>query len=364
MTLHLYFGKKYLITILTTFIIMVLITFLVDLVEHSRRFSSSVNFKSIFFLTSLNVSKSIYEIIDLIILISSISFFISISKTSELIIVRGAGRSVYKTLLAPFIVGLLVGIMLIALLNPLVASTSKSYLNMKEHLIKGDRAVFSVGSEGLWLRQRDNAKQSVIRATLANVDASILYGVTIISLDEKGSVFRRIEAESANILKNSWRLNQVKIWPIKKGINSEKNSVFFEKFLMESDITKEDITEKIGESHMVSIWNLPSYIAQLKAVGLSVRKYEVRFHSELSHPIFLAAMMLVGCAFTMKKITGTRQGFAIILSTLIGFGFFYVRNFAELLAEGNQLNLIAATWIPAISSILISLGLILHMEDG
>ena len=49
---------------------------------------------------------------------------------------------------------------------------------------------------------------------------------------------------------------------------------------------------------------------------------------------------------------------------LLGFGFFYVRNLAELLAEGNQLNLIAATWIPAFSSIFISLGLILHMEDG
>jgi len=41
-----------------------------------------------------------------------------------------------------------------------------------------------------------------------------------------------------------------------------------------------------------------------------------------------------------------------------------VRNFAQLLAESGQLNLVADTWIPTISSILIALGLILHMEDG
>ena len=95
-----------------------------------------------------------------------------------------------------------------------------------------------------------------------------------------------------------------------------------------------------------------------------MRKYEVRYHSELSHPIFLAAMMLVGCAFTMKKFIGNRKSLAIVASILLGFGFFYVRNLAELLAEANQLNLIAATWVPAFSSIFISLGLILHMEDG
>jgi lipopolysaccharide export system permease protein len=49
---------------------------------------------------------------------------------------------------------------------------------------------------------------------------------------------------------------------------------------------------------------------------------------------------------------------------MLGFGLYYVRNFAQLLAESGQLNLIAATWIPSISSILIALGLILHMEDG
>ena len=102
----------------------------------------------------------------------------------------------------------------------------------------------------------------------------------------------------------------------------------------------------------------------MKAAGFSVLRYEVRFHSELSHPLFLVAMMLVGCAFTMKNFIGNKKSLAIIGSIILGFSLYYVRNFAQLLAESGQLNLIAATWIPSISSILIALGLILHMEDG
>lgn len=364
MTLHLYFVKKYLMITLVTFSIMLLVTFLIDLVEHSRRFSGSINFKGLFYLTFLNVPKSFYDIIDLIMLITSISFFISLSKTSELIIVRASGRSIYQTLSAPFFVSLIIGCVIVSLFNPIVASSSKAYLNMKEQLLQGGRAIFSVGSEGLWLRQGINSQNSVIRATLANVDASTLYGITMISFSENGSVFRLIEAESANILENSWQLQNAKIWPIGPDLNSEKKAKFYKTFSIVSNITKEEITERFGEPHLVSIWNLPSYITQLRAVGFSMRKYEVRYHSELSHPIFLAAMMLVGCAFTMKKFIGNRKSLAVVASILLGFGFFYVRNLAELLAEGNQLNLIAATWIPAFSSIFISLGLILHMEDG
>ena len=364
MTLHFYFARKFFLYVLTTLAILTILITLIDLVEHARRYSNSLNFNEVLRLTILNTPKSVYEVIDLIMLISSIAFFGSISKSSELIVVRGSGRSVYGTLLSPLCISLFLGCIFVALFNPLVATSSKSYLNMKEILIKGNQSVFSVGSEGLWLRQGTNAQQSVIRATMTNVDASTLYNVTIISFDKDGAVSKRIEAESAKISEKDWHLTNAKIWPIGKGINSEKKSKKLEKLIIESSITKEEITERFGEPHMISIWNLRTHIAQLKSVGFSMRRYEVRYQSELSHPIFLAAMMLVGCAFTMKKFVGNRKGFAIIASILLGFCLFYVRNFSALLAEGNQLNLITATWIPTISSILISLGIIIHVEDG
>ena len=364
MTLHFYFARKFLVSVLTTLAILTITIILIDLVEHSRKYSDLLNLNGVLSLTLLNTPKSVYEVIDLIMLIASITFFGSISKSSELIVVRGSGRSIYETLFSPFCISLILGCMFVAILNPLVATSSKSYLNMKEILIQGNKSVFSVGSEGLWLRQGTNTKQSVIRATMTNVDASTLYDVTIISFDQDGYVTRRVEAESANILKETWELNNAKVWPVAKEVNSEKKAEKFEKFIIESSITKEEITERFGEPYMISIWSLRSHIAQLKSVGFSMLRYEVRYQSELSHPIFLAAMMLVGCAFTTKKFVGNRRSLAILSSILLGFSLFYVRNFSALLAESNQLNLIAAAWIPTISSIFISLGIILHMEDG
>jgi len=60
-------------------------------------------------------------------------------------------------------------------------------------------------------------------------------------------------------------------------------------------------------------------LLQLRTAGFSVLKYEVRFHSELSHPLFLVAMMLIGCAFTMKNFIGNKKSLAVIASIMLGF---------------------------------------------
>ena len=364
MTLHNYFALKYFKVILITFSLISLMLILIDLIEHSRRFSYYTDLFGIIHLTFLNLPKSIYEVIDLTILISSIAFFISMSNTSELVIVRGSGRSVYGAIFAPVIVTLFFGILILTILNPLVATTSKTYLNVKETYLKGVTPVFSIGSEGLWLRQGNNSEQSVIRANRANYDGSILHDVTITAFSENGFPTQRVEAEKAIILDKSWHLKNVKLWPLGKGISSEKNAEISQTLVVRSNLTKEEIRERISDPSSVSIWDLRSHITQLRVAGFSVLRYEVRFHSELSHPLFLVAMMLIGSAFTMKNFIGNKKSFTIIASILLGFGFYYVRNFAQLLAEGGQLNIIAATWIPSISCILIALGLILHTEDG
>ena len=83
MTLHLYFAKKFLITVFATLAIISTVAYLIDLVEHSRKYSDYLNLNGVLRLTLLNTPKIVYEVIDLIILIASISFFSSMSKSTS-----------------------------------------------------------------------------------------------------------------------------------------------------------------------------------------------------------------------------------------------------------------------------------------
>ena len=83
-------------------------------------------------------------------------------------------------LITPVILSLLIGVLAISFLNPIVASTSKKYADVKSKLIDGQETTISIGTEGLWLRQADETGHTVIRAKRANSDATELYDVTLI----------------------------------------------------------------------------------------------------------------------------------------------------------------------------------------
>jgi lipopolysaccharide export system permease protein len=49
---------------------------------------------------------------------------------------------------------------------------------------------------------------------------------------------------------------------------------------------------------------------------------------------------------------------------LAGFGIFFLRNFAQVLGSNGQIPVFLAAWSAPVASVLLALGLLLHMEDG
>ena len=59
-----------------------------------------------------------------------------------------------------------------------------------------------------------------------------------------------------------------------------------------------------------------------------------------------------------------RSGLSTLTAVLLGFGLYYIRNFAQVLGETGQLPALAAAWVPPVASFLLAVGLILQQEDG
>ena len=85
---------------------------------------------------------------------------------------------------------------------------------------------------------------------------------------------------------------------------------------------------------------------------------------ELSLPLLLAAMVLVGAGFTMRHTRFGRTGLMVMLALGMGFSLYFIRNFAQILGENGQIPILLAAWGPPIAALLLPLGLLLHWEDG
>ena len=364
MTLHLYFARRFLWTFLAIFGVFFLFQVLLDLVEQIRRFDSSVSFAEIMQLTLLNTPDGMYQILPLVMILSSIALFVSLARASELVVARAAGRSGLTVLVGPVMVALVIGGLAVAMGNPIVAATSKAYSDLRETYRNGGTSALSIGAEGLWLRQSDPLGQTVIRAARSNADASVLYGVTFIAYAPNGGPVRRIEAGSAALGPEGWSLRDAKVWPLVAGLNPETNAVRHDALTLPSTLTLERIRESLGTPSIVSIWELPDFVRQLEMAGFSSRRHQVWFQAELARPFFLVAMVLVAAGFTMRHTRFGGTGIAVLSAVLLGFGLYFVRSFAQILGENGQIPILLAAWAPPLASIFLALGLLLHAEDG
>ncbi len=365
MTLNRYIALRFLGLVGRVFLIFFGILMLVDMIEQLRRFSDAgVGLAAAASLSLVNVPETLYRILPLIVIMGAVALFLGLARSSELVVVRAAGRSGLRFLLTPVVVALAIGGLTVGLFNPLVAATSKAYDARRADLSQGGGSVLSVADTGLWLRQGSDTGQTVIQAARANLDGTRLFGVTFLGFDAAGLPASRIEADSASLVAGAWELTGTKRWDLTSA-NPELSALREEgPVSLPSDLTVDRIRDSFGTPSAIAFWDLPAYTADLERAGFSAQAYRLWFQMELAQPLLMMAMVLIAAGFTMRPARFGGTGRMVLYAMLAGFGIFFLRNFAQALGETGQIPIAVAAWSPPLAAVLLSLGQLLHLEDG
>lgn len=365
MTLGLYIARRFLWTVTQVFLVFFGIIMLLDMIEQLRRFSGAgIGLAEAARLSLLNVPETLYRILPLIVIMGAIANFLALARSSELVVVRAAGRSGLRFLLTPLVVASLIGVVAIALFNPLVAATTKTYRAERASLSQGGGSVLSVTDTGLWLRQGAAEGQTVIQAARSSPDGTELFNVTFLGFDANGQPVSRTEAAVARLVDRAWILSDAKVWDLSIP-NPELGALRPDgQIMVPTDLTPQRISDSFGAPATVPFWELPGYIRDLERAGFSAQGYRVWYQMELAQPLFLASMVLVAAGFTMRHVRFGGTGRMVLFALLSGFGIFFLRNFAQALGEAGQIPVLVAAWSPPVAAAMMSLGFLLHLEDG
>ncbi|GFE64054.1 LPS export ABC transporter permease LptG [Litoreibacter roseus] len=364
MKLDLYFARRFTSSFLIVFSVFFGIVVLIDMVEQLRRFDSdAVGLLEAAQLALLNSPGTLYRMLPLLIVLATISLFLGLARTSEMVVTRASGRSAFRSLFGPILTAALFGVFGIAVLNPIVAATGKQF-EVVATRYSGEGSVSSVSDQGLWLRQASFAGQIVIRAGGANLDGTKFFDVTFYGFDNEGAAQYRIEAQEAVLNPGAWQLSQAKRWTFNAPINPESGSVQHERLRIPSDLTQDQIRDSFGTPSAIPVWELPRFIRQLDRAGFSALQHRVWLQMELANPVLFAAMVLIGAVFTMRHTRFGKTGLMVLFAVLMGFSIYFLRNFAQVLGENGQIPVIVAAWAPPLAGIFMSVGLLLHTEDG
>ncbi len=366
MTLHLYFAQRFFRSFMSVLLIFFGILFMLDLIEQIRRFGDAdVSFGALATLTLLNVPETLYRILPLITIMATLALFLGLARSSELVVTRASGRSAMKSLTAPIILTVFIGIVAVAVFNPIVASTARQYEVMAGRLTGTGASTVSVTEDGLWLRQGGVTGQTVIHAARANLDGTTLFDATFLGFDLDGRPTYRIEATEARLVIGAWEILGAKEWRFANAAAIPEEAAFeAEKMSLASNLTRDQILDSFGTPSSIPIWELPNFINHLESAGFSARIHRTFLHMELALPVLLVAMVLVGAGFTMRHTRFGRTGAMVMMALALGFTLYFIRNFAAILGENGQIPVLLAAWGPPVAAVFLPLGLLLHLEDG
>jgi len=363
MILHAYLARRFAITFAGVAVPLAVVVALIKLMNKLGDFPDRP-LTDVLHIVALEMPWANYEILPLVVILASVALFLRLARASELVVLRAAGRSALRGLMAPVAVTLVLGLLAVAVGNPIVAATSKRDHDLSNRFRGIESAALALSAEGLWMRQGDKGGQTVIFAERSSADLGTLHDPSFLEFAPDGTPARRISAATARLGAGAWQLRDVKIWTLDRGGNPEAGARRVAAMELPSDLTQDRILDSFGKPRYIPVWDLPGFIAQLEASGFSARRYATWYQSELARPLFLVSLVLMAAAFTMGHVRGANVGLRVLGAVIVGFGLHYLRNFAQILGENGQIPVALAAWVPPVAALLLAIGLILHLEDG
>ena len=174
-------------------------------------------------------------------------------------------------------------------------------------------------------------------------------------------LFRRLKQEAfAAVLENKeFELKDVKVFEAGKPTLNLNNVKY------QTTLTAERIKENFVDPEAISFWDLPGTIKFYEMSGFSALRHHMRYLTLLASPFMLCAMVLVAAVFALRP--NNRRGgvmFLIVGGIATGFMVYFMSQVIYAFGINGYIPSFFAAWTPALIAALISVSILLHLEDG
>lgn len=361
-TLSIYIGRHFLLHFLVLMLVFFGLIFLIDSIELLRQASNKEGVSAFIALKMalLKLPHLGQETFPFAVLFAAMSAFTRLTKSHELVVTRAAGVSAWRFMAPVIVVAFFLGLVQIMILNPLASATLSLFEQMESKYMEGKNSLLTLSANGLWLRQSNESGQSVLhsRYILQQDEKVDLDDVTIFVYKDADNFSHRIEAKRAALEDGFWHLYNVQIHI------AEQPTEFDEELLFETDLTLNKIQDSFAPPETMSFWSLPGFIETMEKAGFSGKRHKLHWHSLLSAPLLLAAMILIAATFTLRHTRKGGNTFVVTAGIFSGFLLYFFSDISIALALSGSIPVLLAAWAPAFICLLLGCAMILHLEDG
>lgn len=297
---------------------------------------------------------ALYEGLPLIVLISTILLFLTLSRHHELSALKAAGVSLYRVALPILLLALGLSVGSVAFQETILPALNAKGDEVDLIKIRGRLPRHLQRRTQLWYR---SSESRFFRLELLDPVGQQVDGVTILEIDRNFQVLNRLDAARAHWRRPNWEFERGMFREF--GPGGSALAVPFTLTSLEFPETLETFTRSHQQPQTMSFGQLRTYIAKLRESGHHVEKYLVQLYSKLSFPLIHVILVLVAIPFALRWPHGGRV-IGLALAIVLALGYWLVNSLAIAFAKADVLPPFLAAW--AANIVFAGLGLSLFLR--
>lgn len=378
-TLTGYVARGFLVATLLVMAALIGLVALFDFIELLRRAATrpNVGYDIPLQIAAMRLPFVALQILPFAILLGGIIAFWRLTRSSELIVARAAGISVWGFLTGPLVVALLLGMLGTFGISPVSSALLARAERMDMTFLRTGGGLSSLAGGRLWLRQADRALDPQGVAIISGRHVAMrdapsreaadppprgprfeLQEVTVWRLSADDRPLARLEAPRARLIDGAW------VFEDAVSFGTDRRASPAMRVSLPTELTPDRIQDSFASPETLDFWALPRFIAVLEEAGFSAVRHRIQFQSLLALPVLALGMALLAAGFSMRQTR--RGGVAQMIGggVAAGFALFVLDKVSNEMGEAGSLPVILAAWAPTLAGLLLALALLLHLEDG
>ncbi|MFV9876017.1 MAG: LptF/LptG family permease [Rickettsiales endosymbiont of Dermacentor nuttalli] len=324
-------------------------------VSYGKDISLSIILK----LALLKYPYLVQRTVPFVVLFASTFTFLHVARTSELIVIKATGMSIWQFLMPILSITLLIGILMTVVFSYISANLLTKYERLAQKYLHNMPQTLLVSKSAVWLREHNKNNNIIIYAKYyVRQEEMLLHDIKFFILSNQNLFEKRIDAASAKLLSGYWQLNDVKV------MQENHPAEYYNMLELPTKLVKKQLQDSFATPEMIPFIELPSFVNMLKKAGFSAIKYSLYYYRLLLQPIFMCTMVLIASSFALPLPRRQKVVSVIALGLIVGFIIYFVVDLVAVLGLSGKIPLILAVSSPIIISMLITVALVLHLEDG
>ena len=257
--------------------------------------------------------RQAYEIFPLVALLGAILGLGSLANTSELAVIRAAGISIQRILLAVVKTGVVL-VIVVAVLGEVIAPPLEKMARLKRAEAMSEKFSVSTG-DALWGKDGN----TFIHIEKFFSSEMFAKGMSFYEFDDDGALIRTTHAADARYRDNAWELDGVNRFQIsEQGI--EREYLVSERW--KTSLKPEVLNIIAVPPENLSVWDLQDYVTYMDDNNLDARQYKLSFWIKIMAPLATLGMVLLAVPFVVGSLRNVSVGQRIMTGSLLGIGFY------------------------------------------